>query len=182
MRDVSVDLGAGGWKMLPLSALLFALPAVAYWLVWDENFARQILQASSLLVLIPFIVVHEAIHGITFALAGRVPLSKIRYGVMWKSLAPYAHLSVPVDVRAYRIGVAMPGIVLGIILYAVGLALGNMYIAGWGTVGIVTATGDLWILVLLRGVARASRVLDHPDKVGCMVFDPEEVFPAAAAS
>jgi len=58
------------------------------------------------------IVVHEAIHGLTWQAAAEGG-STVEYGIKWKTRTPYAHLKRPVTARAYRWGTAMPGLVLG---------------------------------------------------------------------
>src|SRR5687768_15751087 len=40
-------------------------------------------------------VVHELIHGVTWARAARRPLGIIRFGVHWKALAPHAQCMIP---------------------------------------------------------------------------------------
>ena len=60
------------------------------------------------------VVVHEALHGIAWRLAGAAPGS-VRFGFQWKTLTPYAHSTAAMSARAYRIGAVTPGLVLGLV-------------------------------------------------------------------
>jgi len=49
------------------------------------------------------VVVHELIHGLSFAYFGGKPLSSIEFGGHWKMLTPYAHLPQPMPAMAYPV-------------------------------------------------------------------------------
>ncbi len=116
-------------------------------------------------------VVHELIHAICWSWLDGIPWKKIHFGFKWKVLTPYVHCPEPVEVTNYRWGVAMPGIVLGIIPYVLALLLQNGWLLGFGLFFTLAAGGDILILWLLRNVKSGKKVQDHPDLVGCKVVD-----------
>lgn len=124
-------------------------------------------------VLLVSIVAHELIHGLTWQLASRGAAARVTYGVQWKLLTPYAHLEGPMAVDAYRLGGLMPGLALGIIPYALSLALDNSSLLLFGVIHTFAAGGDWLVLWLLRGVRSGALVEDHPSRAGCSVLEPE---------
>ncbi|MEP0549090.1 MAG: DUF3267 domain-containing protein [Rhodothermales bacterium] len=121
-----------------------------------------------LLLFIGGVVVHEALHGIAWRLAGAAPGS-VRFGFQWKTLTPYAHSTEAMSARAYRIGAVTPGLVLGLVPALVGLAVGAGATFWFGLLFTLAAGGDALILWLLRGVPGDRLVKDHPSKPGCLV-------------
>jgi len=117
------------------------------------------------------IVVHELIHGLSWVLFGGKPFSAIQFGFQWKTLTPYAHLKVPVEVNAYRLGAFLPGFILGILVYCFSLVLGDGNLFLFGLLHTSAAGGDWLILWLLRHVKSGVLVEDHPTHAGCYVIE-----------
>ncbi len=125
-----------------------------------------------LFVLILGVIVHELIHGIAWALAGRKPWSSIKFGFQVKTLTPYCHITEPLEVNAYRIGTFMPGLVLGILPYIYSFMSGDTNWFWFSLVHTAAAGGDWLILWLIRDVRAGSLVEDHPTNAGCFVYEP----------
>src|SRR5690606_1558426 len=124
-------------------------------------------------VLVAGVLAHEALHALAWHGAARPPRGSVRLGVQWKTLTPYAHCTVPMTAKAYRIGAVTPGIVLGLAPALVGLAAGW---GGWMLFGLLftlAAGGDAVVVWLLRGVEAHRLVADHPSRAGCLVLDEE---------
>lgn len=123
------------------------------------------------LLLIVGIVAHEVLHAIAWKVAANPPRGAVRLGFQWTSVTPYAHCSIPMTARAYRVGAVTPGIVLGVIPMVIGLAFGW---GGWMNFGIlftIAAGGDALIIWLLRGVSGRRMVMDHPSRAGCLLLE-----------
>ncbi len=157
--------------VLPVLAVL----VVGYGLVWGwdvlGNGFNALIEPFWLFLLLfaVGVVVHEALHGIAWRMAGAAPGS-VRFGFQWKTLTPYAHSSAPMRARAYRIGVLTPGGVLGLAPALVGLAVGAGAAFWFGVLFTLAAGGDALILWLLRGVPGDRLVKDHPSKPGCLIL------------
>jgi hypothetical protein len=102
-------------------------------------------------------------------IAGGLHWADIAFGVNWQVLAPFAHAKVPLALRAYRIGAAMPGIVTGLLPVFVAIALGLPSLFLFGTCFLVLASGDALILWLVRDVPGDALVEDHPSRFGCRI-------------
>ncbi|KXK15545.1 MAG: hypothetical protein UZ14_CFX002000566 [Chloroflexi bacterium OLB14] len=165
-----------------LYTLLFALP-IGFLLSWFyvarwgfENltlgFASFFTNLFYFLITFVFgIVTHEVIHAVTWMIAGKKPFSAIKFGFLWTSLTPYAHCKEPLKVNAYRIGTAMPAILLGLLPSLVAILNGNSWLIIFGVIFVIAAGGDMLILWLLRNVEKNKFVEDHPTQAGCYVLD-----------
>jgi len=125
-----------------------------------------------ILALIFGIGAHELIHAIAWTLVTGSPFaSVVKFGIDWKALAPYALCKELVTVRAYRVGIAMPGIMLGVLPSLAAVAIGNFWVLVFGLLMVLGAGGDMMVLYKLRGVDAAKLVEDHPSRVGCFVIE-----------
>lgn len=115
-------------------------------------------------------ILHEAIHGLSWVLLGRRSLNSVEFGFSREAMMFYAHLKEPIGARVYRIGIVMPGLLLGILPALAGALTGNVPVLLFGMLFIVGAGGDFLVLWLIRGVAPDAQVEDHPSKVGCYVL------------
>jgi hypothetical protein len=127
-----------------------------------------------LLLYFALIVVHELVHGITWGIFAAHHFKDIEFGVMWQLLTPYCTCTVPLTKRQYILGGLMPLIVLGIIPTAIAIAAGSFFWLIIGLVMILSAGGDvLIVLKLLRYKTDAQEILiyDHPTKGGSIIFE-----------
>ena len=175
-----------------LHALYFILPILllyipAYMFAWPEQFSlynlRQVvaiykswLLLSPLVLLVVFVLgalVHEMLHGFTWAIFCKRGVKSIKYGVYWALLTPYCHCKEVLPLRHYILGGMMPGLVMGLLPAIVGLALGNVLVFLFGLFFSMAAGGDLLVLWMLRHQKKEDLVQDHPEKIGCYVLVKE---------
>jgi hypothetical protein len=163
-------------------AIVLALP---FYLVWQHLFTAASLRlyfqeninwlkaTLPLLIfgpLIAGIILHELIHGLTWARFATQGFKSIRFGIMWKVMTPYCHCKEPLSLKGYRLGVIMPAVVLGFIPLIYAFVTGNVGIFVFGFFFTIAAGGDFMMLYLLRKEHVSSFVQDHPDKIGCYVY------------
>lgn len=182
-RDLSISMAKANlysFAILPLVALLTAV-FVYLWgydaLSDGSTFERPavgtvVVYVIGSLVVALGVMAHEAIHGLSWAYFGGKPMSTIKFGFQVKTFTPYAHCKEPIEARAYRIGAAMPGFVLGMLPSLLGIATGNGWIMLFGLFFTFAAGGDLLILWLIRKVGAKALVEDHPTNAGCYVYEP----------
>lgn len=163
-----------------IMALLYGAPMIGililpYYLIYGFESTNQIRDFFILKTFIPSIVigiiVHEAIHGITWTLAAKIPLSNIKFGFQIKTLTPFAHCKVPLNIIAYRIGTLMPFLILGIAPYFYSLINQNPVILGFSLFFSFVAIGDLMILWITKDISKDKNVQDHPTEGGVIVID-----------
>ena len=175
-RDVSISLERVNILAFPAALLPLAVTLVPFLILWG---GRALLAGGRTLatwyILLPAllggVVLHEVIHGLSWALLARKPLRSIRFGIQWKTLTPYAHCTEVMTARTYRLGAAMPALLLGGVPAAVGLLLGSGAWVLYGMIFLVAAVGDFIVLWVLRHVPGDVLVEDHPARAGCYVYD-----------
>jgi hypothetical protein len=158
----------------------FAVPSVlllggVYVWIWGYHRLVWVLMGGytvSLIALLAGIVVHEAIHGITWKIAARKPASTIRFGFHWKTLTPYAHCRESMPAGAYRMGAVMPLLLLGVLPSVAAIVWGQGGLMAFGLFFTFAAGGDMLILWLIRDLPSDALVEDHPIRAGCSVLLP----------
>lgn len=164
--------------LLVVSTVALLIPYILIWKdQWNEGYVDWFLETLPLrgglflVMMLVGIVVHELLHGITWACFAPSRWRSISFGVMWKLLTPYCHCNEPMRPRPYIIGALMPLIVLGIIPAVVALFIGNLFLLCVGIFFISAASGDIWMAWLLTKESPNCTVLDHPSEAGFYVFD-----------
>lgn len=162
-------------------ALLYGIP---YYLIWKADFTIENLKYISdgmglspvLQAVIVFgtiiigVILHEAIHGLTWARYASNGHRAIRYGFMLKMLTPYCHCTEPLQVRHYITGALMPAIVLGLLPALISIITGQFFLLVLGIFFTMVATGDFMVANLLRREKMDDYAQDHPSEAGCYVF------------
>ena len=159
-----------GMGKVNLIALLLIIPITAlilypFVLIWDyETFktGKEIFNDYFLYILIGGIIMH----GLTWGHFASNGLKSIKFGVKWKFLTPYCHCKEPLKVKHYRIGGAMPLIIMGIIPSIIGLIIGHGGVLTFGIFFTWAAGGDIIALFMLRKLDNNIYVSDHPEKMG----------------
>lgn len=171
-RDFSVSMARAN-----VMVLLISLPvAMAQFVLFSmlhgpERLVPTWNSAVLISVILLGIVLHELIHGLSWVIFGGKSFGSIRFGFQWKTLTPYAHLTEPVEVTAYRTGAFLPGFILGIMVYLAGLVVGEGGLFLFGLLHTAAAGGDWLVLWLIRNVKRGTLVEDHPTHAGCYVLE-----------
>lgn len=162
--------------------VLFAVIAAGILLI--EYFHGEILFEFNLIGLLFFIVAfvvfilaHELVHGLAFRVAGKVSWKNITYGVVVKSGMAYCITEVPVKLRASRISLLAPLVVicLPIIIYAI--AAGNVGLLIMGAFFVSGSSGDLWYIWILRRKSKNLYMIEEKPKngeykLGCYLVRP----------
>ena len=152
----------------PFMFIFFSLYQMKYGgvlAIFDSISQMIILIISSFLL----IVIHEAIHGLTWGLVCENGLKSIKFGVFWSSLTPYCHCKEPLTFNKYIIGALMPFIILGIGFAVFGIVYGSLLVFWLGMVNILGAGGDLMIAMMLRNYRKAM-IIDHPSQIGFVAY------------
>lgn len=116
------------------------------------------------------IVLHELIHGITWAKFAKEGFKSIKFGVLWKMLTPYCHCKEALNVKQYIIGALTPAIVMGIVPSIIAIIIGDFGLLIFGMFFTMAAAGDFLIINLIRKENSSDLVQDHPSEVGCYIY------------
>ena len=93
-RDLSISM-----ERANIGVLFIALPVVILQFIVYEYVHPNAAQSTTwnffvfLFAIIAGIIIHELIHGITWAIFGRKPWISIKFGFQVKTLTPYCHIN-----------------------------------------------------------------------------------------
>ncbi len=116
------------------------------------------------------ILLHEAVHGVFFALFAKEGFKSVKFGVLWKYLAPYAHCKEPLRVPQYTIALLSPLVVTGLVPALYALIIGDYFLLLVAIILCAGAAGDLMIYNLIRKIPKNYRVKDHPTDAGFWLY------------
>ncbi len=178
-RKVAIDLGKANVFSVVFILALLLIAVTAYFLLWPEQFAKETFRAMVqfdwmgplILMMTAGIVVHELIHGLTWACFAEGGWTTIKFGIVREHMTPYCHCNVPLRKNSYMTGAFMPCLVLGIIPTLIGFVFASLLFLFFGLISIASATGDLWMMLLLRKEKSGSLILDHPSEAGYYVIE-----------
>jgi hypothetical protein len=171
-RDLSISMARANLIMMFVSIPVFIVQFAIFILTQDvEDIGFTFNPVLLVIAIVLGIATHEFIHGFSWMVFGHKPLSVIKFCFQWKTLTPYAYLKEPIEIGAYRIGVFMPGFILGILPYALSLLFSDGNLFWFGLVHTAGAGGDWLVLWMTRAVKRGTLVEDHPTHAGCYVIE-----------
>ena len=127
-----------------------------------------------LIVLGVLIVVHELVHGLSWAVFAEHHWKNIEFGFIRQYLTPYCTCTVPLTKGQYIFGAVMPLVVLGILPMIAGILLGSMPTLFIGIIMADAAAGDILIIcriLLYRSEAGSIVYIDHPTQAGGVIFE-----------
>ena len=129
-----------------------------------------------LVAFIAFIVIHEGIHGLSWAIGIPGHFKNIEFGFVVKMLTPYCTCKVPMPVPLYVFGSLMPMTVLGIIPGILCIFFANLGILGFFILQILAGAGDLLISIMVikhmsRTKCKDVVLIDHPYECGAVIFE-----------
>jgi len=173
-------------RMVPVIFFIFFLP---YIFIWFRPFISKltyyfhaVFTDGQFYVLRPYIVkatvyivggiiVHELLHGLGWIIFARKSLRTLKFGFMYPEMAPYAHCTEALPVYAYRIGILLPAIVLGVFPAIYGIVTGSFSILLYGILFTWAASGDLIMFRMISHLKSNVLIKDHPKKLGCIIVD-----------
>ena len=160
--------------IMVVAAIVFLVPF--FWIWAGKKPIGELLGgfgdwSITFILVIVGIVVHELIHGLTWACYAKSGWKSISFGIMWKLLTPYCHCDEPMHIPGYMMGAMMPCVILGVIPAIAAIFIGSLPMLAWGIFFIAAAAGDIWMTWLLTKENPWSMVLDHPSEAGFYIID-----------
>ncbi|OFX85683.1 MAG: hypothetical protein A2W99_06120 [Bacteroidetes bacterium GWF2_33_16] len=151
--------------------IIFLVP---YLLLWNFDILKigyKLFLKNIFLLVFVGIILHELLHGITWAILTKKGFNQIKFGINWKYLSPYTHFKEPLKIKYYLAGALMPLIILGIIPAVYGIIMGDGFFLIFGIFFTWAAAGDIISSIRLLRLPMNIFVQDHPKELGFIVFD-----------
>ena len=86
-----------------------------------------------------------------------------------EALSPYVHVDEFMTKSAYAMGVAMPGVVLGILPMTIAVIFNIGWLLCFGIFFTAGAAGDFYSLIKLHRFPSGCLVLDHHAHIGFII-------------
>ena len=174
INEYTMGLGKANLIALLLMVPILVILLAPYILIWSyESF--EVSRKAFIIYLLPLILVgifvHELLHGISWSFFSSKGMKSIKFGFKWKFLTPYCHCKEPLKLQHYRIGVAMPLLILGILPSIIAIIIGSGALLTFGIIFSWAAGGDIIALFMLRKLDNNLYVSDHPTEMGFYIDD-----------
>jgi len=162
---------------IPLLIVLGTPYLVLYWQALIPFNSFSLIKGTAILIgiIIGGTIIHEGLHGVTWALFARKKWDAIHFGIFWQALMPYCHCREPLKLIPYITGLAMPGLILGILPLIAGYLSGVSLIFLFGLYFTYSAISDFRIIMLLRHESATAWIKDHPEQIGWVVYSQQEM-------
>ena len=158
-------------------AMIMAVPvvlimALPYYFIWHGNIFHALSSSWWIFLLsLPVgIILHEGLHGITWAIFAKGGFRSIKFGIKWEYFTPYCHCDKPLRVWQYFLGAVMPLVVMGIIPWILGTIIGNELVVFFAMFYTWAAGGDIQAIWVMRRFSANDLVSDHPEELGFIVY------------
>jgi len=125
------------------------------------------------LLLAVLLFIHELLHGVAFALFGRVPFLKIKYGCNIKKVIAYCTCEVPITKNDYFIVAIFPLLVTSIIPAYFALIMARLDAVLFVALAFASSIGDIVMAMEILRLPKGSRVLDCPKDAGFYLVEGE---------
>ena len=167
-----------------LSLILIAMIIPFYFIgdrlfhmIWEQR--APLLQLTfprwaKVLSILAAVLLHEAIHGVLFALFAPHGFRSVTFGISMNMGSIYCHCRDPLKVKHYRCAGIAPLLLLGLVPYITGLFTGVTWFKTFGLLLTIGGFGDLLIYIKLLKFDKNLIILDHPEKLGFIIHSPRK--------
>lgn len=168
-------LAANVWAIV--AALPIAVPLIVIFYMVEEEILLTFNSSDfwiAYLVFLVLIVVHELIHGFTWALFAENGFKSISFGFIAEYLTPYCTCNQPLKKHQILIGSLMPTIILGVLLGIVSIVTGSSMLLFISVLNTFGGGADLMMsvkLLLYKSPSKDVLFMDHPYEIGTAVFE-----------
>ncbi len=181
-RDLTIGILYANMMALFVACPVVILLGIVYVMVHPEDGNLLIVFEDRYLIfaitffisIIVLTVLHELIHGLTWAFFTEKHWKSISFGVIWSALTPYCTCNEPLNKNEYILGSIAPTVILGLAPMLIAIVVGSPFLFLLGAMMYLGGGGDIMIILkMLRFKANGSEILyfDHPYKVGLIVFE-----------
>ena len=162
-------------RLVVLNVLLTAVAVVSEMVAFRViHSTRPDLSIPTLGYALLLIALHEASHALGWIIRG-IPARKIKFGIHWRVLAPYAHCAIPVPMSSYRLTLVLPLFTTGCLPVILGLSQADPDLAFIGAFMIGGAAADLAMLEASICFHGNVQVQDHPSAPAFIILNKSNI-------
>ena len=178
MRELTIESDKANGIAMAFLVPVAVVSGIVFFYLWhdsiDLHHEIMLLKKhtfAGLFILVFFVIIHELLHALAYLFLTKGDFKSISFGIIWKNLTPYCHYSKAISMRQYRIAVALPGLITGIIPLIISMSIGSFSLLVFALLFTLGAMGDFSILWISRKEKSNTMLKDHPDKIGCIILD-----------
>ena len=155
-------------KLNVYTLLLFAVGTALIVILFPRPIeANMVLLAILCFGFLPFIVIHELLHGFAFILFNKGTWNDLKFGLVLKSGVAYCISLIPVKVHAARLSLMMPLYAFCFPMIIIGIVTSNFALTLFGFLYATGSTGDIYYMWKLRKSPKESYMFEEmPTKSG----------------
>ena len=174
VKELKISALRANVLAIVISAPFWIAALIPFIIIHVNPFAQDYNALLFILAMLAGIVIHEFIHGLTFAMFTEKGWKSIEFGILWEYLTPYCTCSEPMKKGPMIVAAIMPTIVLGFLPAVLGIVTGKWVILFFAIILIMGGGGDMMIILnILKYRTKGKEVLflDHPYEIGTIAFE-----------
>ena len=147
-----------------LSLILFViLSSLIFIIEYHDNYIITNSSSTIIILMLLWLVIHEILHGIGFAIFKSVTKKNITYGIALEKGILYCMCKQPISKKVIMTSLLFPFTIIGIFTLIIGTSLNSYYLVLLSIINIVSSIGDLTMTFYFLKCPKDITYLDLDD-------------------
>ena len=147
-----------------LSLILFViLSSLIFIIEYQDNYIITNSSSTLIILMLLWLVIHEILHGIGFAIFKEVTKNNITYGIALEKGVLYCMCKQPISKKVIMTSLLFPFTIIGIFTLIIGTSLNSYYLVLLSIINIVSSIGDLTMTFYFLKCPKDITYLDLDD-------------------
>lgn len=152
-------------------ATIVLLASAAVFLFFNRTYELDI---NIIIYMVLYLALHEVFHGIAFSIYAK-DIKNIKYGAMLEKGVFYAMCQERISKKAIIVSLLFPFIFLTVIALPIGILIHSNNLILLALINFSGATGDLFMVNLVRKMPKDIEYIDYDNSVGCYLLSKEDL-------
>ncbi len=153
-----------------IATIVLVVSAVAF-LFFDRTYQMDI---NIIIYMVLYLALHEVFHGIAFSIYAK-DVKNIKYGAALEKGVFYAMCQERINKKAIIVSLLFPFIFLTVIALPIGVLIHSENLIILALINFSGATGDLFMVNLIRKMPKDIEYIDYDNSVGCYLLSKEDL-------
>lgn len=153
-----------------IATIVLVVSAVVF-LFFDRTYQMDI---NIIIYMVLYLALHEVFHGIAFSIYAK-DVKNIKYGAALEKGVFYAMCQERINKKAIVVSLLFPFIFLTVIALPIGVLIHSENLIILALINFSGATGDLFMVNLIRKMPKDIEYIDYDNSVGCYLLSKEDL-------
>ena len=153
-----------------IATIVLVVSAVVF-LFFDRTYQMDI---NIIIYMVLYLALHEVFHGIAFSIYAK-DVKNIKYGAALEKGVFYAMCQERINKKAIVVSLLFPFIFLTVIALPIGVLIHSENLIILALINFSGATGDLFMVNLIRKMPNDIEYIDYDNSVGCYLLSKEDL-------